>query len=150
MYVIPFLIDSKIEYLVYQIVNFLQVPITWKIFLNDQRGPRKLNRVLSSRTLSLRASSNTELADHELKQTTGFKLEEIRQQDQLENICDNGYEETELNCSDSVESENEFDSDSDSYYITADPKSDIVGLKFYDILWCFDKFGLSEGLPHLI
>ena len=36
------------------------------------------------------------------------------------------------------------------YYIKADPKSNMVGLKFWDISWCFVKFGLSEGLPHLI
>ena len=37
-----------------------------------------------------------------------------------------------------------------AYYIKADPKSNIAGLKFWDISWCFVKFGLSEGLPHLI
>ena len=110
---ISFLIDFKVEYLVYHIVNSLQVPITWKIFLNDQRGPRKLDGVLSYRTLSLRAASNRELADQELKQTIRFRLEETREQDQLENTCDIGYEETEFNCSNSVESENESDSDSD-------------------------------------
>jgi len=37
-----------------------------------------------------------------------------------------------------------------TYYIKADPKSIVAGLKFSDISWCFVKFGLSEELPHLI
>ena len=36
------------------------------------------------------------------------------------------------------------------YYIKADPKSNVAGQKFLDISWCFVKFGLSEGLTHVI
>ena len=35
------------------------------------------------------------------------------------------------------------------YYIKADPKSNMAGLKFQDISYCFVKFGLQEELPGL-
>ena len=41
-------------------------------------------------------------------------------------------------------------SSSIAYYIKADPKFNIAGFKFKDILCCFVKFGWPEGLPDMI
>ena len=43
------------------------VPAGWKDFLHDQRGPRKQVTTLSDKSLSLRASSNLQVSQEEMK-----------------------------------------------------------------------------------
>ena len=54
-----------------------RVPLTWKAFLTDQRGGRKLEGVLSDRTLSLRAAVSRENQEQEARELIRYKVEEL-------------------------------------------------------------------------
>ena len=107
------------------------MPLTWKLFLEDQRGQRKLQGVLSDKTLSLRAASNRALADQELKQIIRFKLEENAQKENSQKISDDYYEEADINLSNVSDS----DSDSDSDWVDIEEESEReMGTEHYNTM----------------
>ena len=54
------------------------MPIIWRAFLTDQRGPRVLQGVLSTRTLSLRAASERDRQGQEARDMVRFKMEQSK------------------------------------------------------------------------
>ena len=62
----------------------IQVPPTWRSFLTDQRGPRLLQGVLNSRTLSLRAGTCRERQDMETRERIRYRLEEMSRKEMVE------------------------------------------------------------------
>ena len=53
-------------------------PSIWKAFLADERGPRVLQGVLCSRTLSLRAATDNVRLAQESMDKARFKLEDLQ------------------------------------------------------------------------
>ena len=62
----------------------IQVPPTWRSFLTDQRGPRLLQGVLNSRTLSLRAGTCRERQEMETREMIRYRLEEMSRKEMVE------------------------------------------------------------------
>ena len=49
-----------------------KVPITWRVFLNDQRGPRLLQGVLSERSTTLRSASTRAREEKETREVLRY------------------------------------------------------------------------------
>ena len=56
----------------------VRIPSIWKAFLNDQRGPRVLEGVLSSRKMSLRAATDQAKQVQEFRDMARFKMEQVQ------------------------------------------------------------------------
>ena len=54
-----------------------KIPGVWKAFLTDQRGPRRLNGVLSTRTMSLRGAADKAKKAQEYKDMARYKMEQL-------------------------------------------------------------------------
>ena len=63
----------------------MQAPLTWKVYLADQIGLRKLVGVLSDRSLSLRAAASLEFSKEELeaRERVRLKVEQERRKEQI-------------------------------------------------------------------
>ena len=64
----------------------LKIPTLWKEFISDQRGPRLLKGVLSSRNMSLRTATDKTRQAQEYKDRIRFKLEESYRDQQIEKL----------------------------------------------------------------
>ena len=62
-----------------------KVPLTWRVFLDDQRGPRALQGVLSTRTLTLRTAKHKDREDQEATEVLRYRVEELGREERDRN-----------------------------------------------------------------
>ena len=80
-----------------------QVPVSWREYLADQRGPRQLDGVLSDRALTLRAADKRGLSKDELEAVKRSRVE--NQHDNKESVIqmESSIPESDMEYIESVE-----------------------------------------------